>query len=33
MTLGGATVQMFGLNTDGDVNGDDTLYVGLRCDP
>jgi hypothetical protein len=32
MTLGGATVQMFGLNTDGDVNDDDTLYVGLRCD-
>ena len=33
MTLGGTGVQMFGLNTDGDVNGDDTLYVGLRCDP
>jgi len=32
MSLGGATVQMFGLNTDGDVNGDDTLYVGLRCE-
>jgi hypothetical protein len=32
MTLGGTTVQMFGLSTDGDVNGDDTLYVGLRCD-
>lgn len=33
MNLGGTTVQMFGLNTDGDVNDDDTLYVGLRCDP
>lgn len=30
--LGGATLSMFGLNTDGDVNGDDKLYVGLRCD-
>ncbi|MBK9034473.1 MAG: hypothetical protein IPL61_24935 [Myxococcales bacterium] len=33
MTLGGTTVQMFGLNTDGDVNSDDTLYLGLRCTP
>jgi hypothetical protein len=32
MTLGGATVQMFGLNTDGNVNGDDTFYIGFRCD-
>lgn len=32
MTLGGTSVQMFGLSTDGDVNDDDTLYVGLRCD-
>jgi hypothetical protein len=32
MTLGGTSVQMFGLSTDGDVNGDDTLYVGLRCE-
>jgi hypothetical protein len=32
MTLGGASVPMFGLSTDGDVNDDDTLYVGLRCD-
>ncbi len=33
MTLGGTAVQLFGLNTDGDVNGDDTFYVALRCDP
>lgn len=33
MTLGGATVQMFGLSPDGNVNGDDTLYVGFRCKP
>ncbi|MCE9576561.1 MAG: hypothetical protein K8W52_25655 [Deltaproteobacteria bacterium] len=32
MTLGAATVQMFGLSPDGNVNGDDTLYVGFRCD-
>ena len=32
MNLGDATVQMFGLSTDGDVNDDDTLYIGLRCD-
>lgn len=31
MTLGGATVQMFGLNTDGNVNGDDTFYFAFRC--
>ncbi len=31
-TLGGRTVNMFGLNTDGDVNGDDTFYVGFRCE-
>ncbi|MEZ4315418.1 MAG: hypothetical protein R3F14_45960 [Polyangiaceae bacterium] len=30
--LGGKTLEMFGLNTDGDVNGDDKLYVGFRCD-
>ncbi len=30
--LGGKTLEMLGLNTDGDVNGDDKLYVGLRCD-
>ncbi|MCB9574430.1 MAG: hypothetical protein H6709_20300 [Kofleriaceae bacterium] len=33
MTLDGTAVQMFGLNTDGDVNSDDTLYVGFRCAP
>ncbi len=33
MTLGGATVQMFGLSPDGNVNGDDTFYVGIRCKP
>ncbi|MEZ4400324.1 MAG: hypothetical protein R3B06_09920 [Kofleriaceae bacterium] len=33
MTLGGVSLPMFGLNTDGDVNGDDTLYLGLRCTP
>ena len=32
MSLGGRTVQMYGLSTDGNVNGDDTLYAGLRCD-
>lgn len=31
--LGDATLPMFGLSTDGDVNSDDTLYVGLRCAP
>jgi hypothetical protein len=30
--LGGASVELFGLNTDGDVNDDDKLYVGFRCD-
>lgn len=30
-SLGGVTPAMFGLNTDGDVNGDDKLYMGLRC--
>ncbi len=30
--LGGKTLEMFGINTDGDVNGDDKLYVGFRCD-
>jgi hypothetical protein len=33
MTLGGASVQMFGLSPDGNVNGDDTLYIGFRCKP
>ncbi len=31
--LGKDVVELFGLNTDGDVNSDDTLYVGLRCRP
>ena len=30
--LGGKTLEMFGLNPDGDVNGDDKLYTGFRCD-
>lgn len=30
-TLGDATLKMFGLNTDGDVNDDDKLYGGLHC--
>ena len=30
--LKGDTVQMFGLNTDGDVNGDDKFYAGMQCD-
>jgi hypothetical protein len=33
MTLGGATVHMFGLSVDGNVNGDDSFYIGLRCKP
>jgi hypothetical protein len=33
MTLGGANVNMFGLSPDGNVNGDDTFYVGFRCKP
>jgi hypothetical protein len=32
MTLGLASVPMFGLSPDGNVNDDDTLYVGFRCD-
>ena len=32
-TLGDATLPMFGLSTDGNVNDDDTLYLGLRCTP
>jgi hypothetical protein len=31
--LGSVTLPMFGLSMDGDVNGDDTLYVGFRCPP
>jgi hypothetical protein len=30
-TLGGVTLPMFGLNMDGDVDGNDKLYTGLRC--
>jgi hypothetical protein len=29
--LGDMTMPLFGLSTDGDVNSDDTLYVGFRC--
>jgi hypothetical protein len=32
-SLGAASVRMFGLNTDGDVNTDDAFFYGLRCDP
>lgn len=32
-TLGGTSVQLFGLNTGGDVDGNDKMYVGLRCTP
>ncbi len=30
-TLGGQSVDLFGLNTDGTVDDDDTLYVGFHC--
>jgi hypothetical protein len=30
-TLGGEVVRMFGLNSDGDVNGDDKFYFGFQC--
>lgn len=30
-TVGGRTVPMFGLNTDGDVDDNDKFYLGLRC--
>lgn len=30
--LGGKTLEMFGLNPDGDVDGNDKLYAGFRCD-
>ena len=29
--LDGTSVQLFGVNTDGSVNGDDKFYSGLRC--
>jgi hypothetical protein len=31
-TLGSVSLPMFGLNTDGNVNADDTFYLALRCD-
>ena len=31
-TLGADSVQMFGLNTDGDVGDDDKFHVGFRCE-
>ena len=31
-TLGGASVDMFGLSTDGNVDENDVMYVGFRCD-
>jgi hypothetical protein len=30
-TLGGASVHLFGLDFDGDVNGDDKVHAGLHC--
>ena len=30
-SIGGRNVRMYGVNTDGDVNGDDKFYVGLKC--
>jgi hypothetical protein len=30
--LGGQSVQLFGLNTDGDVDGNDSFFVGFRCE-
>jgi hypothetical protein len=32
LSLGDESVDLYGLGTDGDVNDDDTFYVGLRCD-
>lgn len=31
-SLGGATVRLLGLDFDGDVNNDDQIYVGMRCE-
>ncbi|MDO9015481.1 MAG: hypothetical protein Q8S73_22990 [Deltaproteobacteria bacterium] len=31
-SLGGTPVRMLGLDFDGDVNNDDQIYVGLRCE-
>jgi hypothetical protein len=30
--LGSETISLFGLNSDGDVDGNDKFYIGLRCD-
>jgi hypothetical protein len=30
-TLYGQSVRMYGLNTDGDVNGDDKFWIGFKC--
>ena len=30
-TLGGDQISMFGLSPDGDVDGNDTLFVGFTC--
>ena len=30
--LGGTIAPLFGLNTDGDVNGDDKFYIGFQCE-
>lgn len=32
-SLGGKSSLLFGLNTDGDVDGNDKLYLGFACDP
>jgi len=29
--LGGGTIELFGLNLDGDVDGNDKLYLGTKC--
>jgi hypothetical protein len=31
--LGAETIRLFGLSPDGDVDGNDKLHVGLRCEP
>jgi hypothetical protein len=31
-TLGGNAVDLLGIDLDGDVDGNDTLYAGIRCD-
>lgn len=30
-TLGDTAIEMFGLNTDGDVDGNDKFYLGFKC--